>query len=637
MGGSVQQREDAPRLFFFGRGGAAVPRGGPAAGAGVGKGCHPVKKWDYVVLSTVVRGHCATQREVAAQTGYSLGLVSASLKYLMEEGYLAEDYFLTPKTIEMFRRNSPRQAVILAAGPGRRMMPINSTPKALLTIGGESLIERLINQLHRTGIYNIAIIVGYQKEQFEYLPGLYNVELIENPHWKEGDSLHSLRCAAHLLDNCYVINGDVWCGESLFSRSEYSSWYAVRSYFDEDSILRVTREMELIGVTKGGGNAMCGIAYLCADDAQVVRENLEQLCDDPDQRRACWETALIGHGNRLVGYANVISGMLVMPVNTYEDLRLLDSDSKHLESRRMALISQLFGVSAGEITEIHPLSSGMTNHLMHFCCQGKEYLMRSPGEGTKKLVSRQKESAVYKALASTGIDISDKVIYLNPETGYKVTEFWSDARACDPENPEEVAACMRHLRRFHQQQLQVDFRFDLRAQLDYYEDLRQDSMPFADYDTTRRHIDELLRRIDACPKEECLAHIDSVYDNFLFVRQKDGSKEVRLIDWEYSGVSDPHVDIAMFCIYAYYDKEQIDRTINYYFDGACPDLIRQKIYCYIAVAGLLWTNWCEYKGRMGVKYGAYEMRQYQYAKQFYEYVVTLWPEGVPAPQEEALV
>ena len=31
------------------------------------------------------------------------------------------------------------------------------------------------------------------------------------------------------------------------------------------------------------------------------------------------------------------------------------------------------------------------------------------------------------------------------------------------------------------------------------------------------------------------------------------------------------------------------------------------------------------------------MRQYQYAKQFYEYVVTLWPEGVPAPQEEALV
>ena len=74
-----------------------------------------------------------------------------------------------------------------------------------------------------------------------------------------------------------------------------------------------------------------------------------------------------------MGYANVITGMLVMPVNTYEDLRLLDSGSKHLESRRMALISQLFDVSAGEVTDIHPLSSGMTNHLMHFCCKGKDY------------------------------------------------------------------------------------------------------------------------------------------------------------------------------------------------------------------------------------------------------------------------
>ncbi|MCI9582337.1 MAG: phosphotransferase [Clostridium sp.] len=591
-----------------------------------------MKKIDYVVLSAVVRGHCAAQREVAAQTGYPLGLVSASLQYLIREGYLAEDYFLTQKTIEMFRRNAPRQAVILAAGPGKRMVPINGTPKALMTIGGESLIERLINQLHRTGIYNIAVVVGYEKEKFEYLTGLYNVELIENPGWAQGDSLHSLNCAASLLNNCYVIDGNVWSGESLFSRSEYSSWYAVRSYYDDSSMVRVTREMELVEAE--GGNAMCGVAYLCADDAAMVRGNLERLCADPEYRHACWEQALIGPNGQMAGYANVITGMLVVPVNTYEDLRVLDSESKHLESRRIALICELFDVPAAEITDLHALSSGMTNHLMHFSCKGKEYLMRSPGEGTRKLVSRQKESAVYKALASTGMDISDKVLYLNPETGYKVTEFWTDARACDPENPKEVEACMRHLRRFHQQQLQLEFRFDLRAQLDYYEELRQDSMPFADYDLTRRHVDELLRRAEACPREECLSHIDSVYDNFLFVRREDGSEQVRLIDWEYSGVSDPHLDIAMFCIYAYYDKEQIDQTIDFYFDGRCPEAVRQKIYCYIAAAGLLWTNWCEYKSRMGVRYGAYEMRQYQYAKQFYEYVVTLWPDGVPAADEE---
>lgn len=586
-----------------------------------------MKKRDYIVLSTVVREHCATQKEVAAKTGYALGLVNASLRYLISEGYLAEDYFLTQKTIDMFRRNAPRQAVILAAGPGLRMVPVNHTPKGLMTVGGEALIERLISQLHRTGIYNIAVVVGYRSECFAYLKSMFQVELIENPGWADGGSLHSLAKAAHLLDNCYIINSSVWCGESVFSRSEYSSWYAVRSYFDEDSFLRVNREQELVGaVGEGGGNAMCGIAYLCNDDAAAVRKRVLELDADPAFRQASWEQALLGPDNKTVGYANIISNMLVTPVNSYEDLRLLDSESKHLENHGMDLICQLFHVRPEEITSIHALSSGMTNRLMHFVCQGGEYLMRIPGEGTEKLINRRREYAIYSALAGAGQQIADKVIYLDPNTGYKVTEFWKDSHAADPEDPAQVAACMRHLRLFHEQKLRVDFRFDLREQMEHYETLREDSMPFADYALTRRHIDELLARVERLPREECLAHIDSVYDNFLFVKNADGSETVRLIDWEYAGMSDPHLDIAMFCIYAYYDQQQTDRAIDAYFEGACPDEIRQKIYCYIAISGLLWTNWCEYKGRMGVKYGAYEMRQYQYAKQFYELVTTLWPE-----------
>lgn len=579
---------------------------------------------DYVVLSTVVKSHCSTRRDIAARMGYPLSLTSTSLDYLIREGYLDEEFFLTQKTIDLLHRNSPRQAVILAAGSGTRMMPINKIPKALMTIGGEPLIERLINQLHEIGIYNITIVTGYEKERFEYLKGLFTVELVENPDYADTDSLHSLNCVEALLDNCYVINGNVWCGENLFSRTEYTSWYAVRSYYDKDSFVRANRATELVGTEKNsGGNAMCGIAYLCANDAAVVRENLKRLCADPDYEKASWEEALFGSDHKFVGYANVITGMLVMGVNTYEDLRLLDSGSKHLEDQRIELISEFFNVRPEEIDDIHALSSGMTNRLMHFRCKEKEYLMRIPGEGTDKLLSRQREHTIYTALAKSDVEISDKVLYLDPDTGYKISYFWADARSCNPENPEDVKACMHHLRLFHQQKLQVDFRFDLREQLEHYERLRENSMPFADYERTRRHIDQLFQLIEMCPKEECLSHIDAVYDNFLFVRQKNGAEVVRLIDWEYAGMSDPHVDIAMFCIYAYYDKNQIDRTIDLYFDGECLEITRLKIYCYIAVSGLLWTNWCEYKAKLGVKFGAYEMRQYQYAKQFYEYAMAL--------------
>lgn len=85
-------------------------------------------------------------------------------------------------------------------------------------------------------------------------------------------------------------------------------------------------------------------------------------------------------------------------------------------------------------------------------------------------------------------------------------------------------------------------------------------------------------------------------------------------------MQDPHVDIAMFCIYAMYDREQIDKLINAYFMEGCPKEIRIKIYCYIAACGLLWSNWCEYKRNLGIDFGEYSLRQYRYAKDYYNVV-----------------
>ena len=126
--------------------------------------------------------------------------------------------------------------------------------------------------------------------------------------------------------------------------------------------------------------------------------------------------------------------------------------------------------------------------------------------------------------------------------------------------------------------------------------------------------------IDDHIKEKVLTHIDAVPDNFLFVKDEQGKEEIRLIDWEYAGMQDPHVDIAMFCIYAMYDKEHVDNLINIYFSNECTKENRIKIYCYIAACGLLWSNWCEYKLSLGVEFGEYSLRQYRYAKDYYKIV-----------------
>lgn len=81
-------------------------------------------------------------------------------------------------------------------------------------------------------------------------------------------------------------------------------------------------------------------------------------------------------------------------------------------------------------------------------------------------------------------------------------------------------------------------------------------------------------------------------------------------------MQDPHLDLAMFAIYSFYSRKQIDRLIELYFKGDVPDVTRVKIYAYIAMAGLLWSNWSEYKRNLGVEFGEYTVRQYRYAKEF---------------------
>ena len=67
-------------------------------------------------------------------------------------------------------------------------------------------------------------------------------------------------------------------------------------------------------------------------------------------------------------------------------------------------------------------------------------------------------------------------------------------------------------------------------------------------------------------------------------------------------------------------RQEIDRLIDWYFEGQCDGNTRLKIYCYVALGGLLWSNWCEYKRKLGVEFGEYSLRQYRYAKDYYKIV-----------------
>lgn len=508
-------------------------------------------------------------------------------------------------------------AIILAAGFGMRMVPINKeTPKALLEVNGEPLIERLISQLHEVGIYEIYVVVGYRKESFTYLIEKYGVELIVNENYALKNNMHSLALVVDKIFNTYIIPCDVWCARNPFRKTEMGSWYMVSDLVDDDSDVRVNRRMELVRIDKkSAGNAMVGIAYLTDKDAGIIRERIVQIAEQSRYDSSFWEESLYEKDKMLI-QARVVSLSDVVEINTYEQLRDLDCNSEQLKNEAIEIICESLHCRHSEITDITVLKKGMTNRSFLFCCKGKKYIMRIPGEGTDMLINREQEAAVYSAVSGKGI--CDNVIYMNPANGYKITEFIEGARVCDPANLSDLKKCMKRLHAFHDQELMVDHIFDIFGQIDFYESLWNGRKSvYRDYRKTKANVLSLKSYIESHIERQVLTHIDAVPDNFLF-SEEDGKEVIHLIDWEYAGMQDPHVDIAMFCIYALYNKRQVDRLINLYFEGKCPEETRIKIYCYIAACGLLWSNWCEYKRSLGVEFGEYSLRQYRYAKDYYK-------------------
>lgn len=578
-----------------------------------------MNKQESDILNALLLEPFINQRILAEVSGHSLGVVNRSLKELIKSGYIDDSIRPTTKAIKVFKQNTPHRAIILAAGFGMRMVPINTEmPKGLLEVNGEPLIERIIKQLHEVGIQEIYVVVGFMKEKYEYLMDEYGVELVVNPDYASKNNLHSLKLVKEHLENAYIVPCDIWCDRNPFHRHELYSWYMVSDLVENESNVRVNRKMELVTVSENvGGNAMIGISYLTKEDSDTVSTRIKELCKKPQYDGSFWEEALYNK-DRMIVTARVVHSADVVEINTYEQLREIDSDSNQLKTDAIRLICKALCAKPEDVTDITALKKGMTNRSFLFTCKGKKYIMRIPGEGTDQLINRRQEASVYHAIADK--NICDDIAYINPENGYKITEFLEGAHVCDPTDCEEVKKCMSRLRDFHAMKLKVAHEFDIFGQMEFYETL-WDGTPsvYKDYEKTKANVWSLKPYIDAHAGEKILTHIDAVPDNFLFV-QKNGKEEIRLIDWEYAGMQDPHVDIAMFCIYSLYNKRQVDRLIAAYFTDGCDDATRIKIYCYIAACGLLWSNWCEYKRNLGVEFGEYSLRQYRYAKDYYRIV-----------------
>lgn len=566
-----------------------------------------------------------TQRDLALKLNISLGSTNKYIHELEERHFLEvsdNSYRITGEGAAFLQNYRVDNAVIIAAGFGSRFVPLTyETPKGLLEVFGERMIERQIKQLHEAGIFDITIVVGYLKEKFEYLIDKYNVKLLYNPEYSNKNTLATLWHVRHLFQNTYILSSDNWIRENIFHAYEPCPWYSGVYMKGNTSewCLTTDKKGRITRVTVGGADSyvMYGPVYFDRDFSARFVPLLEKYYNSPGTENNYWEQVLIENLKTLPIYINPQPDSIVYEFENLEELRLFDTRyQNHSDNEALEQIARIFSIEESEIVNIKCLKAGMTNKSFLFSIGKDSYIFRIPGPGSDLLINRRQEKQVYDAIAP--LELSDQILYFDGATGYKISRFYEDSRNCDADNWEDVEACMKALRGFHLCGLTVDHEFSLRERIDFYENLcmKPYCIRFEDYREVRGLMDELLELIDRMNPPKVLSHIDSVQSNFLMLPDHT----IKLIDWEYAGMCDCLVDIAMFAIYSYYSEEQLDRLIQCYFGRGASRGEILRIYSYTALGGFLWALWAEYKSSLGEEFGDYNIKMYRYAKDYYKKV-----------------
>ena len=109
------------------------------------------------------------------------------------------------------------KAVILAAGRGTRIRSVNGEhPKCLIDVDNSTILDHQLDALAMVGINDVAIVVGYEKEQIiSHINArkllTRRIHFIDNPAFAITNNIYSLWLALDWLrgDSFIVLNADV--------------------------------------------------------------------------------------------------------------------------------------------------------------------------------------------------------------------------------------------------------------------------------------------------------------------------------------------------------------------------------------------------------------------------------------------
>ena len=520
---------------------------------------------------------------------------------LVKRGYI-KDNKLTSKALNALQPYKVNNAVILAAGASTRFIPLSlEQPKGLYEVRNEKLIERQICQLKQAGIDDITLVLGYKKEMFYYLEDKYQVKFIINDSFNIKNNIESLRLAQSIISNTYICVSDDYFMENPFNQFEYRCFFSGSStsektdemYAITDSNNRITR------LEKGldGGRILLGHCFFDKQFSQKFFEIVNSLTNNGKYDKAFWEWLVKDYLNSFDNiYFKEFSPNTIFEFDYFDDLRKFDTNYLgYSHSDIMRNIKLIFRCDEEDIINFRNVSKGLTNKSFVFEINGIEYIYRHPGDGTESIVNRKNEKKSLVLAKQFGIDPT--YIYLDVNEGWKISQFIADFREPDYNSFNDSKLIIKTLRKLHNLPITVDYGLDpIKDSIEIEKLLKQkDPNCFKPYQQLKENILKLYSLTENDGIEKCFCHGDTYQPNWMIL--PDNS--VILIDWEYSGVSDPGIDIGYYIVDGQYNFQQAEQFIKEYLQQDYNPTTRLHYLCYISIIAYYWFVWALYRESCG--------------------------------------
>lgn len=238
-----------------------------------------------------------------------------------------------------------KKAIIMAGGKGTRLAPLTFvTPKPLVKVRGQAMVETTIEALLTNGIQDIVVVTGHLAEAFADLPRRYSqVKLVHNPDYGRTNNISSLYCVREFLDcDLMILDGDqlICAPRVLHADFDVSGYTCAATDAQNEWFLQLDSQQQVQFCSKQPcfrGQRLYSISRWTKADAKKLAAHLEEDFNQRGLDQIYWDDiVLFNHFTdyQLRGYP--INGTEVLEIDNFEQLCQVDPRYRRQDDVREA-------------------------------------------------------------------------------------------------------------------------------------------------------------------------------------------------------------------------------------------------------------------------------------------------------------